>query len=374
MKRWTCILLVLLLTSCVQQKPLEELGLVTAIGYDKEENQLKGTIIYYEFDPLHPSNTKMVTATSKTSKGIRYKENLSSSKKLVSGQLRVAIYGRELAEEGIISTIDTLSRDSEIGTMSYLSVSEIPAEELLSLSQESIDISNAGTFLYNLIGQNVRAESLISPTLHEFMQAYYSEGKDPILPLINFRDNTIVIDGMAIFYFDKVVGSINNEEAFYLKLFLDPYHAGNVEIGIPKENVKKYIIKNNNEDEGNLFVSLDHLRSDINIELDNLEGPEFNVDLIIKTRMQEITENYDLGNPAAIRKIEKEIGKTMKRNMEQLIKKLQEMKSDPVGFGNNYRAKVGYKAFKMEDWKEHYQNAKININVNIEILRTGVMD
>ena len=44
MKTVICICLFILLTGCVTQKQLEELGLVTAVGYDNEDGMLKGSI------------------------------------------------------------------------------------------------------------------------------------------------------------------------------------------------------------------------------------------------------------------------------------------------------------------------------------------
>ncbi|TYS63572.1 Ger(x)C family spore germination protein [Sutcliffiella horikoshii] len=369
---WLCVIVIL--SGCVAQKPLEELGLITAMGYDNEDDMVKGTIIYYEFDPLHPNNTKMVTTLAHTSKGIRQKENLASSRRLVSGQLRVAIYGEELAKGGIISIIDTLSRDAEIGTMSFLAVSKPQAHDLLQMSQDSEDVTNAGTFLYDLITQNVNGDTLLSPTLHEFMQCYYSEGRDPVLPLLNFKDNTIIIEGLSLFQDDKVVGELDSNDSFYIKLLLDPFEAGNTEITIPKEQLKEFILTSNNKQEDSVFVSLDHLRSDTAIKLKDKQVPSYSIEINVKTRMQEISENYDLGNPEAIKKLEEAIGKDMEGKLMQVLEKSREMGADPVGFGNYYRAKVGYDSFSKEEWRERYQNAKYTIRINVEILRTGVMD
>ncbi|WP_078380290.1 Ger(x)C family spore germination protein [Sutcliffiella halmapala] len=367
----------LLLVGCLEQKPLEELGLLTATGYDKEEDDLiRGSIVYYEFDPLHPNNSKMVSTVANTSKGIRQKENLASSRKLVSGQLRVAVYGQELAKEGIISYIDTLSRDSEIGTMSYLAVSNTTAHELLSRAQESDDIANAGTYLYDLISQNVQSESLVSPTLHEFMQCYYSQGRDPALPYMEFRGNTIFVNGLALFKDDRMVGNIDTTKSFYLKLLLNPYRAGNIEISFPKDKLDNYLQKRKHPkvEKELIFASLDHLESDVRIEMENVNPLTFSIEVDVVTRMQEISEDYDLGNPEALKEIEKVISATMKAHIEELIKEFQMLTVDPIGFGNHYRAKIGSKNFTREKWRKLYPETSFNIKVETKILRTGVMD
>lgn len=372
-----CMLLsFILMGGCLQQKPLEDLGLITAMGYDKEDELLRGTIVYYEFDPLHTNNSKMVSSLANTSKGIRQKENLASSRKLVAGQLRIAIYGEELAKEGIISYIDTLSRDSEVGTMVYLSVAENSAYELMNKAQKSEDIMNIGTYLYDLIGQNVEEESLVSPTLHEFMQCYYSEGRDPVLPILDFREDTLLIKGLALFKDDKMKGMIDTEKSFYLKLLMDPYSVGKIEISLPMKNIGKFITKREqarNEKEY-LFVSLDHLESNVDIKLDDTVPAEFTIKVDVVSRMQEISEDYDLGNADALLALEKEIGNVMKRKMEKVIAEFQSLGVDPIGFGNYYRSKVGYGNFSKDEWMRIYPESSFSIDVNTKILRTGVMD
>ena len=363
-----------LLTACLDARNLEELGLVTVAGYDKEENLLRGTIVYYEFDPLHPNNTKLVTTVAHTAKGIRQRENFSSSRRLLAGQVRSVIFGKELAEQGMIQYIDTLGRDAEIGTMVYLAVSEIPAYDLLTSAQQSRDITNAGTYLYELIRQNVETESLISPTLHEFMQCYYSEGRDATVPLLDFTQGTMYVRGLALFQDDRVVGSISTKELFFLKLLKDPYKAGNVELEIPKESLEKFIKPGEETNDERVYLSLEHLNSNVKIKIIDETIPSFEVTINLDTRIQEISENYDIGNPKSLEHLEKEISKDIAKHTDEIIQKLQEINSDPVGFGNVYRAKVGYKQFDKAKWREQYPNASITVKVDSNILRTGVMD
>ncbi|WP_157842715.1 MULTISPECIES: Ger(x)C family spore germination protein [Bacillus] len=363
-----------LMTACLESRNLEELGLVTVAGYDKEEDLLRGTIVYYEFDPLHPNNTKLVSSVARTAKGIRQQENFSSSRRLLAGQVRAIIFGKELAEQGMIQYIDTLGRDAEIGTMVYMAVSETSAYDLLTSAQQSRDITNAGTYLYELIRQNVETESLLSPTLHEFMQCYYSEGRDATVPMLSFSQGTMYVKGLALFQDDRVVGSISTNELFYLKLIKDPFKSGNVELEMPKEDLQKFIKPGEETNDERMYLSLEHLRSNVKVKLVEEAVPSFEVTIKIDTRILEISENYDIGKPEGVKLLEKEISKDIAKHTEEIIYKLQEMNSDPIGFGNVYRARVGYKKFDKEQWRELYPNAIFTVKVDSNILRTGVMD
>ncbi|MHC8522182.1 Ger(x)C family spore germination protein [Rossellomorea sp. H39__3] len=228
-----CILCscLLFLTGCLETKYLEKLGLITAVGYDKEDdNKIKGTTVLYQFNPSMDEVEKTLTTTARTTKGVRLSQNLETDHKLVSGQLRVAVYGRDIAEEGIAHLVDTLERDSSIGNMVYLAVADSSAEEILTFPLKE-EPSNTGTYLYNLIQQNVDGETIIAPTLQEFVTDYGSVGKDAILPMLSITDGDLGVEGFALFDEDRFVQSVGKEKFFYIRSLIEKYEVGSVELG-----------------------------------------------------------------------------------------------------------------------------------------------
>ncbi|MFL6556611.1 MAG: Ger(x)C family spore germination protein, partial [Bacillus sp. (in: firmicutes)] len=162
-----CCLSMVINAGCVQEKTLEKLGLITTTGYDlKGKNEIVGTAVVQKFDPMTKAATKVISVSAKTSKGLRQRQNLQSNQRLVSGQLRSVVYSRDLAKKGIIQLVDTLNRDAQIGNMVYLTVADQSASEILKI-EDSKENLNLGTYMYNLIKQNVEGEQIISPTLHE---------------------------------------------------------------------------------------------------------------------------------------------------------------------------------------------------------------
>ncbi|UOK59330.1 hypothetical protein MGI18_10830 [Bacillus sp. OVS6] len=177
-----------MLTGCLEQKYIERIGMITAVGYDLgNQNKIKGTTVAFQFDPTRQNVSQMLTSEANTSKGIREAMNRETSHHLVSGQLRVSLYGEELARRGIYTFVDTLARDASVGTMSYLAVASPEAASILSAENLSIT-TNVGTYLYRLLEQNIKSEQTISSTLHEFLKTYYEVGMDPILPMISLMN------------------------------------------------------------------------------------------------------------------------------------------------------------------------------------------
>jgi spore germination protein len=380
----TVIILILICmvisSGCVQQKQLEKLGLITTQGYDisgKEHDQIKGTSVVEKFDPMVGSATKVITAYAKTSKGLRQTQNLESNQKLVSGQLRSVIYGRKIAERGIVQLVDTLNRDAAIGNMVYLTIADETAEEIMKIdkNQSNVDL---GTYIYNLIKQNVEGEQIISPTLHEFNHNYYDIGKDAVLPILKVKNQDVIIDGVGLFREDRLVGEIEQGKLFYLKILIDKYKAGSQEIGLDRDKIKNILLKSEPSSKkpiySKLFITIDNIHSETKIKLVDKKNLLFKVDINLDSRLLEMTDPLDLANPVSIKVLGKEVDKAMKKNVEKLLVQFKDLGIDPIGIGNEYEAHLRGKQISREEWRKKYKNAKFDVTVRNLIERTGVID
>jgi spore germination protein len=368
-----------IIAGCVQRKQLEELGLITAVGYDMEkQNRIKGTIVVHKFDPVAQNMTKVITDTAKTGRGLRQEQNLESNQKLVTGQLRAVVYSRKLAKKGIIQLVDALNRDATVGNMVYLTVAEGTASSILKIDLKNPSTINLGTYLYNLIKQNVEGEQILSPTLQEFNHYFYDIGKDPVLPILKVKGNDVIISGMALFKDDQMIEELKPEELFYLKILIDKYKAGTQEIGFNRNRFKKIILKYGEHKQrkvyNKLFISIDNIRSKSKIKLLDEKNLRFKIDVKLDSRLMETTEPLDFGNPAAIKLIEREINKAVKKNIEELIYRLQKIDADPIGFGNEYEAHKRGNRISKGEWRKKYKHATFDVEVKNTIVRTGVID
>ncbi len=370
--------LLLPIAGCVKTKQLERLGLITAVGYDDKGDIIEGTVVLHTFESKEENVTQIISASGNTSKGIRQKQNIKTSHNLVSGQLRVAVYSEETAGKGLIQLVDTLNRDATIGNLVYLTVSKGTAKNLLKKAGEK-EKTNLGTYLYNLIKQNIKDELIISPTLHEFNHSFFDPGKDPVLPILKLEEDKVIISGMAAFKDDRMAGEIDIEKLFYLKTLEDNYESGNLELEIPKEKLKEYIIPLSSETEEQkddpLFITIDDIRSSKKIRLKDMEDVTFAIDVKLDSRILEVSSDMDLGNPQVIKALEKETAVKIKHEMESMLKRLQNMESDPIGFGNIYSAHLQReKRMTKGEWRNLYKKAEFEVNVENTIIRTGVID
>ncbi len=299
--------------------------------------------------------------------------NRETAKKLVSGQLRVVMYSEELAREGFIQFVDTLARDPEIGNLLYLTVGKGSVKEILS--KRYPEVSNVGTYVYEMIQQNIESEQMISATLHEFLHDFYSEGKDPLLPYIKKIKNEIVLDGAVAFNGDKMVGTLKPNEVFFVKLLRDRYKAGSYEITLRSAPFKKYAQQQHGAiNKDNIHLVVDTISSESKIKLKDKSLPEFNVKIKLNARLLEISTLLDLSKPETIKELERQISSALEFEANKTIEKLKKMNSDPIGFGEAYRASVRNSQLSREKWHSLYPNSKINIAVDTTLIRTGIIE
>jgi spore germination protein len=359
------------LTGCAEPKILEEMGLVTTIGYDVgEKGLIKGTAVELKIEPDAKTDIKIVETQAYSVRGLNTTANKKTSKRLLAGQLRVIVLGKELVNEGILHISETLTKDPSISDLTYLSVVEGEARDLLNLKDPHIpDIS---MHLYRLIEQNTKDEIMPSATLQEVLHRYYTEGRDPFMPILKKIDNKEVeFSGVGIFKDDRLVGEISTNQSFYLKLINDKYKAGSKELIFMSESPK---LRGRSQSEGKTVISLDTIQSNSDLKLVNKKKLEFDIKVKLNARLIDINSDIDLTKSNNLRLFEKEVSKEMEKRVEKLISYCQSKNSDVVGLGEVYRVSVRNSKLTKKKWHEMYPDANVNVNVDFNVIRSGIND
>jgi spore germination protein len=368
---WCGFLSFLLLCGCAEPKVIEEIGLITASGYDPGKNgTILGTLVELKIDPVATNDVVILETESSTIRGIRNAANKKTSKGLASGQLRVILYGEGMFNKGNTGIAESLSTDPVISDLTYLAMADGKARDILQLKAKQIP--DIGIHLYNLINQNTKVKSMPSATLQEVLHNHFTVGKEPVLPILKKEDNKeIAFSGVAIFKDSHLVGKISTEQSFYLTLLTDKYKRGSIDIEINSDSSK---LKPLNRQLNKTVVSLDALGSSSDIKLINKEKVEFDLDVNLTARLLEVTSPISLGNPENIKLIEKEINKRMKKEIEKLIAYCQSKESDVVGLGEIYKSSVRHSKLTDEKWYKMFKEAKVNVNLDFTIKRTGLIE
>ncbi|QRG68127.1 Ger(x)C family spore germination protein [Brevibacillus choshinensis] len=363
----------LLITGCSDRQIFDETGLVTVVGYDlQKDGNTRGTIVMPSINPEAKEKIQLISAVAKTSKGIRDQANLQSDKRVLGGQLRVALYNEALAKQGLGSIVDTLYRDPSISSRLYLCVYEGYTYDLLTYPYK--ELGNIGIYMYRMIEQNVRGEKIPSTTMHEFFRAYYDHGIDPQLPYIVRKGNEIQIKGVALFQGDRYVGWISPKEAFLIKMIHGKFRIGSYDTAVPSEVFGKHVehLKNKAKDVQLVF---DTISSKSRVKLTKESPAHFDVKIKLNARILELTVPLKVDEPDILSMMERALEKEMEGKLQRIVKRMQEMDVDPAGFGVIYRAnRRGMGKMTTSEWRKMFKEATFRFKVDATIIRNGVMD
>ncbi|WP_413367548.1 Ger(x)C family spore germination protein [Lysinibacillus sp. 3P01SB] len=372
MKKFKVIVLVVvfivLLGGCAEQKVLEDLSLTTLIGYDAgDEENLTTTAIIRQINPEFESNVETISASARTSKGTREEVSLKASKKVAVGQLRVVVFGEELAKAGLGQSLYTLLMNPEISNGIYLGVVEGEAKSFLEYQYENI--TDVSQHMFNLLGHNIEREKSISSTLHEVGRDYYSPTRQIVLPIIKREENLIKITGIAFFQNERMVGRLPAKDMFYVKIIRDGFERGTFELVFDGEKFES-VSTGDTPDE--LAFAMDAIKTKKTIKLIDQNTPEYDLNIKISVRLTEVDASINTGDKKTLELLEKEINEKVESEIARIIQYTQDLNSDVFGFGEHFESHVRGSNLTHEELDEMYPNMKVNIHVKSEIVRDGV--
>ena len=123
-----------------------------------------------------------------------------------------------------------------------------------------------------------------------------------------------------------------------------------------------------------IAIALDTIKSKSGIELVDLNSLEFDLNIHINARLQEINRDIDLKKNENLKIIEKKLSKKITNEIEDLIAYCQSKSSDVFGFGEEYRIHATHSNLTDQEWHDRFKDIKVNVNIDFAIIRTGVVE
>jgi spore germination protein len=353
-----CLFLILILSGCsfLPTNIVNEIEMSQGVGYDLAGKKgIKGTIVFPIFKKDKTSTTEVRTAIGKSSKEIRSILNNETRYPLVSGQLRVALYGKNIAKKGITDFVDTLHRDPSIGSLVQMAIVDGDSNELFKMKKFKNE--NVSIHIQELLEHNMKMGLLPQTDLQSFLFQFFQIGQDPYLPLIKKVADNIRITGMAIFKDDRYVTSIPMKDFFIFKALVDKNSIG----------LRQFILANRDK------VVLETLYSNAKYKVKIVDGePEFTIKLKLKTKLQEFAPSEKQRLAFDKKKYQKQVEQEIEKNALNIVSQFQKHEVDPLGLGAKY--KEHFRGFNEKQWNAEYPNVKVSVNADVEIEQTGSID
>ncbi len=382
MKRLTLILsffiISIFLTGCAGYEELNNLSIVTAVAFDKTDDN-------YELSFLIANSPKAQTSAkegeAKTTvyegKGKTIAEASKAIEQIVPkktylGHINVVIISEDIAKDGFLKIADWLLRNPQTRKKFYLlQAKDEKAKNILKITSplESFPSQSIAT----LIESNAETKSIAtSITYSNFISQILEKGYDPVLPTITIKGDVkkgsneknlettepethLALGPLAIYKKDKLEGFSTEKESWA--------------INVLKNEAKEvnYNVKYQNED---ISIETNYLKSKIKI----IDTQNVEITISGKGDIYNINNKIDIQNYKVINKIEKAWSNSLKKDLSKVIKKIQnKYKSDIFGFGNLiYKNKPKTWQKLEKDWNNKYfPNLNVKIKTNLKIEATG---
>ena len=364
--------IIFLLTGCYNYREINELASVSGVSIRKVDDEIELTTEVInpkkEQDASSGEEPEFIIYTSRAKsvqEAIR-KMMKESPRKMYGAHIEILVIDEGIAREYLMDILDSFARDPEIRS------------EFKVLVGKSDDILKITTPLEKISSENIR-NSLENNnkylgfanvvTYHELISNVLNPNIELVLPVLSMKGNvnlgedkenisntsvkaTSIIDGMAIFRNNKLMGYLTEEESLTYNILRD--------------SAKNFFIRTSGHD--NEYIVHEIIRLSSKMEFDKNKN-EMKITLTGKSAISEVNEKIDLENLEEVSKLEKELNQELKKMVERSILSIQKKyNSDIFGFGDViYKSYPKYfQKIKDEFKQDGFQNMKVNVSVKIK--------
>lgn len=346
------VVLALTLAGCVPPSIINEVSLMHNVGYDKEEEMLKASVVYPNY--AESDKPALITAAAKNPSSLQEELSHKSQFPFEIGQVRLMIFGDQLSREGLAPILDTICKDPKIGIIRIVITDGTP-ELLLSKTMKESPL-----YLMDMIEKSIENEGIPESDLHVMYDQYFGTGIDMSFPnlTVDSKDH-VKVDGMGIFKDDKLALRISEEETFLLKLMTDTNKRGvysfNLDMNGHKTNIGARTINGKHK----IKITRENLRDQVNVSL--------NLDV----ELDALPEWINLENEKDLELFKNALQKSISKEAESLLKKFQTNGVDPLGIGRRYKANHrNYSELSFYD--RIYPSMACDVTTKITVRQTGV--
>lgn len=340
--------LIFLLTGCYDNIELDDLAIVSGVGIDYKDDNFYLT---YEIlsDTKTDDNTALlsytVSGSGKTISEAFINTNYKVSKKAYFSHLKVLVLSEEIINGHFDKITDYILRDTNLRSDFKVLVSNNtnPEEILKNNDKNHPVVSEVITKLVD--NEKYNNNLVIGESFREILAKLISDNYDVILNTISIKDKEISIDNSYIFKGFNYQNTLSKQDSSLYNMLTKDITA--------IEFDKVY-------DKGNVTISINSSDSSIEVTKDKI---------IIKTDLEgkilENNANFNLKDTDTYKKLNKDFGTKIQKDIKNFIKILQENESDILGLQEIY-----YKSTR-KDNKDLWKTSDIEVNVNLKINTKG---
>jgi germination protein, Ger(x)C family len=364
-----------LLTGCWDSKEVEKLAIVTLIGIDyaRENGSDVWTVSARMLNPSAKEKgeeqssgkgdqDKLLVGKGRTQQEAILDYSAHASRSPFYGHSSSYIFGQEAAREKMADITENIMRFWQTRPKTYIIVTKGTALQVLE----------AGASVGNLLFTELRdlAEYKARATgysygviMSDFTAWLLSPDRDAVATLVNVVSSNLpgserqnLMEGLAVFRADKLVGWLNREETRGYLLITQKISRGQMSIPVEKD--------------GKLFT---YFLGSSKSEIESIvTGDKISYRVTIKTQ-GEIDDNAGIDlDPENIKSVESAIGDRLREFAMTAVDKAKEYDSDFLGFSEKlHQTNLAEWENIGPNWRDVFRDADVEIVVDAKVVRTG---
>ncbi|SER65329.1 germination protein, Ger(x)C family [Gracilibacillus ureilyticus] len=362
MKKWRKHIIIFLLLTCItgligctRTRIIDKISIVHVFGFDLADNgDLVGTALFPEYTKSKDSD-EIQYLSVKAPTGILLVRNMSeyTSTPVEISKIRVLLFGKNYAEEGIQDMVDRFIINPQVGTNIQIAISTESAKETLNIFKEEKSLT-----LADRLRHNMERHTLPNMNLHVFLNHFYGEGMDAYVPMVTTEDKNrrVKIDGLGIFKNNKLKLHLNPEQTIIFSLINDEKTEADYQIEVDESDRSE-----------NLVIRTYQSKSKWDWDK---EGQKLKLNLQLEATLTHYPDRFNSEKPEDIRKLKKLITEKLEKDIDKLLALLKENEVDPIGLGNIVRSQD--RSWKKDSFYELYPALPIQADINLEIIHSGL--
>jgi len=375
MKKTLILLLLILinvpmLSGCWNYREPEDLPIVAGFAVDKGQNGYKYHLTFEIIEFTGGGKEAKVTPILLETDGdtlfdaTRNADNKIANK-LYFSNCEIVILNQDISKIGISPLLDWLIRIEEQRFTTHILISkEKTAQEILEQQPLSTQVVSF-EIAKSLVNDSNNLAKTPYVQLYQVTDIIGSKGISLALSSINITKNVKMtipsIDGSAVFKKDKLIGFLDGDDTKNFLFATNKVTGGLILVSDQSKNGKN--------------VSLRIFESNTNVTPVYTNGKlKVNINIRTSVELTELQTSQDIFNDKGIMQLEKDAETTLKNNVVNFIKKVQEeYDSDIFGFGNKlYQTNPGIWNEIGPMWDNIFKNAEINVTVKIDIKNSAL--
>lgn len=346
-----------LLAGCWDEQLYKDLTIVPLVGYEGKPGDLTG--YYTKLDVTNGIGSySTVEAKGGSVLDIRLDANRKTNETLSITQLEVILLAEETVKSNIFKTFDVSFRGPSSRLSSRMAVVEGELAPYMEKSgQMSVDLPD---YYNDLLEAAIKYSIIPDGDINDAATELNDEAIDLTLPFIEVSKmtGTPEVAGVALFSGTSFTGhTLDKDESIILQI-------------LKKKPGKFAMFTYTQEKDGeSLPITVELIRYKKNWDI---RDSRIDATYEMKFNVREYSADH-LDKNKTRKELEKFLSEELTKDFNKTIKKLQETKSDAVGFGRHVRAFHTH-LWKKGKWSDTFSEIDINVKVEAEITRTGILN